>query len=179
MTKCRHALSAGVSGAIPARLGFHGRGGRICNVKTCLTCEGVTADDGVAPVCAHCGGPLLDTRSVHFPTRRGEEDLRSPLVGQVVDGKYRVVGVLGRGGMGIVYRAVHEVSLVHVALKVLHPRFAAREDFRAWFLGEARKAGSGAGWRLRSSGWGRQYVPASLHPHRRSSMDPPQSNTSS
>lgn len=141
MTKCRHALSAGVCGAIPARLGFHGRGGRICNVKTCLTCEGVTADDGVAPVCAHCGGPLLDTRSVHFPTRRGEEDLRSPLVGQVVDGKYRVVGVLGRGGMGIVYRAVHEVSLVHVALKVLHPRFAAREDFRAWFLGEARKAG--------------------------------------
>ncbi len=110
-------------------------------MKTCLTCEGVTADDGVAPVCAHCGGPLLDTSAVHFPTRRGEEDLRSPLVGQVVDGKYRVVGVLGRGGMGIVYRAVHEVSLVHVALKVLHPRFAAREDFRAWFLGEARKAG--------------------------------------
>ncbi|MDA1222192.1 MAG: serine/threonine-protein kinase [Planctomycetota bacterium] len=110
-------------------------------MKICLTCEGVTVDDAVAPVCAHCGGPLLDTLSVHFPTRRGEEDLRSPLVGQVVDGKYRVVGVLGRGGMGIVYRAVHEVSLVHVALKVLHPRFAAREDFRAWFLGEARKAG--------------------------------------
>lgn len=134
-----HRVRAGP--ALPARLGDASPVGRRRIVKICLTCEGVTADDAVAPVCAHCGGTLLDTRSVHFPTRRGEEDLRSPLVGQVVDGKYRVVGVLGRGGMGIVYRAVHEVSLVHVALKVLHPRFAAREDFRAWFLGEARKAG--------------------------------------
>jgi hypothetical protein len=109
-------------------------------VKICLTCEGVTAEDGGAS-CAHCGGPLLDTATVHFPERRGDEDGRAPLVGRVIDGKYRVVGVLGRGGMGVVYRAVHEVSLVHVALKVLHPRFAAREDFRAWFVGEARKAG--------------------------------------
>ncbi|MBI5849987.1 MAG: serine/threonine protein kinase, partial [Planctomycetes bacterium] len=108
-------------------------------MKICLTCEGVLDRDDAR--CAHCGGPLVDLRAVLAPVRRGDDESHGPLVGRVVDGKYRIVGVLGRGGMGTVYRAVHEVSLVAVALKVLHPRWAARADFRAYFLAEARKAG--------------------------------------
>ncbi|MCC6782001.1 MAG: serine/threonine protein kinase [Planctomycetes bacterium] len=108
-------------------------------MKICLTCEGILDRDDAR--CAHCGGPLVELRAVLAPIRRGDDETQGPLVGRVVDGKYRVVGVLGRGGMGTVYRAVHEVSLVAVALKVLHPRWAARADFRAWFLAEARKAG--------------------------------------
>lgn len=109
-------------------------------MKICLTCEGNPDRDDAR--CAHCGGPLVELRAVLAPIRRGDDETQGPLVGRVIDGKYRVVGVLGRGGMGTVDPgAVHEVSLVAVALKVLHPRWAARADFRAWFLAEARKAG--------------------------------------
>lgn len=108
-------------------------------MKICLLCEGVAATD--AMVCASCGGRLLGTDEIHFPVRRGEEDAAHPLLGTLVDGKYRVAGVLGRGGMGAVFRATHEVSLMPIALKLLHPRLAGRVEYRAQFLAEARKAG--------------------------------------
>ena len=108
-------------------------------MKICLVCEGVTSTDVTA--CASCGGRLLRIDEIHFPVRRGEEDAAHPLLGALIDGKYRVAGVLGRGGMGTVFRAVHEVSLVPTALKLLHPRLAGRVEYRAQFLSEARKAG--------------------------------------
>lgn len=41
--------------------------------------------------------------------------------GDLIDGKYRIVELLGRGGAGEVFRAHHEVLDVDVALKVLRP----------------------------------------------------------
>ncbi len=108
-------------------------------MKICITCEGISELE--LENCAHCGTCLLSTAEVHFPLRRGEEDAGHPLVGQVVDGKYRLLNVVGKGGMGTVFRAEHEISQVPVAVKVLHPRHAALADHRAWFLAEARKAG--------------------------------------
>ncbi len=43
-------------------------------------------------------------------------------IGTVLVGKYRVVGVLGTGGMGTVYDVVHEQIGKRRALKILHPR---------------------------------------------------------
>ncbi len=46
--------------------------------------------------------------------------------GAVVEGKYETEGTLGKGGMGVVYRAKNLRTGELVALKVLHPRFADR-----------------------------------------------------
>ena len=59
------------------------------------------------------------------------------LVGQEVDG-YRILDVLGRGGMGIVYKAL-DVNLDKVvALKMIVPELAHDEAFVHRFRGEAR-----------------------------------------
>jgi len=63
------------------------------------------------------------------------------LVGSVVDSKYRVDGMLGRGGMGAVFRAVHLGTDRTVALKVIVPDHAQRADFLARFEREARACG--------------------------------------
>ncbi|MCC7072214.1 MAG: protein kinase [Deltaproteobacteria bacterium] len=47
------------------------------------------------------------------------DDENDPLIGRVIDGRFTVQSVLGRGGMGVVYRA-HQASLERsVALKVM------------------------------------------------------------
>ncbi|HEX6813913.1 MAG TPA: serine/threonine-protein kinase [Planctomycetota bacterium] len=107
-------------------------------MKICLSCEGVT--NAQAARCGHCGGWLLPTDSVHYPVRLGETDAGNPLLGTVIDGKYRLQSVLGRGGLGTVFSAMHIGSLMAVALKLLHPRFAGRPEYRRALLPEARRA---------------------------------------
>jgi len=63
------------------------------------------------------------------------------LVGQVVDGKYRVERLLGQGGMGAVFRAVHEGTSRTVALKIIAPQCASRPEFLQRFQREARACG--------------------------------------
>jgi serine/threonine protein kinase len=53
---------------------------------------------------------------------------------------YRIDGVAGRGGMGVVYRAQHMHLGRTVALKLLNPELAASEEFRERFVREARAA---------------------------------------
>src|SRR3954451_7625197 len=57
-------------------------------------------------------------------------------------GAYRLDEQIGRGGMGIVYRAMHEHLGRTVALKLLTPQLAADPDFRERFLRESRLAAS-------------------------------------
>lgn len=61
-----------------------------------------------------------------------------PLATNETLGNYRLESLLGSGGMGHVYRAVHVHLRQPVAIKVLHPQFAADPDFRGRFLKEAQ-----------------------------------------
>ena len=65
----------------------------------------------------------------------------SELIGLIVDGRYRLDSALGRGGMGLVYRATHLGMRRHVAVKILHPSLAANPDVRSRFEREALAVG--------------------------------------
>lgn len=62
-------------------------------------------------------------------------------VGQVLDDKYRLERLLGRGGMGAVYLATHLGTERYVALKLISPQFMSNEEFVERFKREARAAG--------------------------------------
>ncbi len=64
-----------------------------------------------------------------------------PYIGQVLDEKYRLERLLGRGGMGAVYLASHLGTERYVALKLITPQFMRNEEFVARFKREARAAG--------------------------------------
>lgn len=55
-------------------------------------------------------------------------------------GRYRITGLLGRGGQGAVYRAEHVVLEKPVAIKVLHRNVARNPALAAQFVIEARAA---------------------------------------
>src|SRR5262249_50200127 len=53
-------------------------------------------------------------------------------------GKYRVLGVIGNGGMGVVYKAEDAQLKRLVALKAILPSLGASEQIRKRFLREAQ-----------------------------------------
>jgi serine/threonine protein kinase len=62
-------------------------------------------------------------------------------VGEVLDEKYRLERLLGKGGMGAVYLATHLGTERYVALKLITPQFMRNEEFVERFKREARAAG--------------------------------------
>src|SRR5262245_50332955 len=53
-------------------------------------------------------------------------------------GQYRVTGVLGEGGMGVVYAAKHTLLDRPAAVKVLLPKFSSDQEIVTRFFNEAR-----------------------------------------
>jgi serine/threonine-protein kinase len=88
--------------------------------------------------CEHCGKEH-DVRDFVCPGT-GHPIGRS-LIGATIDGKYVVHGVLGRGGMGTVFEAEHRALGRQVAVKVLHPKHAVKQNAVRRFHQEARAAG--------------------------------------
>jgi len=59
------------------------------------------------------------------------------LIGRMV-GDYRLESMLGEGGMGVVYKGVHQKLGQIVAIKMLHPDLVADEKIRSRFVREAQ-----------------------------------------
>ena len=68
------------------------------------------------------------------------EGVPDPLIGLLLDGRYRIVRRLAQGGMATVYVARDERLERPVALKVMHPHLAESQDFVERFKREARAA---------------------------------------
>ncbi|MEJ7601080.1 MAG: serine/threonine-protein kinase [Kofleriaceae bacterium] len=87
----------------------------------CSSCN--TLLDDRAAYCGHCG--------------RHSVSLFDPLVGSIIDGRYRVDAKIAVGGFGSIYRATNVTTGDTVALKILHPQFAADPNLSARFRREA------------------------------------------
>src|SRR5260370_1549810 len=62
------------------------------------------------------------------------------LGGSIIAGKYRVLELIGSGGMGTVWEGVHVTLGTRVAIKFIRPQFAEQSEPRAPFEIEARAA---------------------------------------
>jgi len=61
-----------------------------------------------------------------------------PLLGMVVEGRYKIQSVIGQGSAGTVYRAVQELIGREVAVKVLHDYLVSDDEFIKRFKQEAK-----------------------------------------
>src|SRR5437660_1872990 len=90
--------------------------------------------------CSVCNEKFDDT--VSFCPKDGEvlEEDPSSLIGTVLDGQYQIEGVLGKGGMGAVYRARHILLGDRVAIKVLPPEMRSNTEWLRRFQREGQDA---------------------------------------
>ncbi|HVX64698.1 MAG TPA: protein kinase, partial [Pirellulales bacterium] len=93
----------------------------------------------------HATGSALEATTDALPGQEGEElhDFLAPPqapdeIGRL--GGYRVLRVLGAGGMGVVFEAEDLQLNRRVALKAMKPRLAASAEARRRFLREAQSA---------------------------------------
>ena len=111
--------------------------------RLCSKCAVEVRDDWrVCPACAtplENGKPTAETKTFFTPTSVGStEEGRLP-AGTVLAGRYRVLGLIGQGGMGEVYRAYDLILNQAVALKFLG-RTNISEAALARFRNEVRIA---------------------------------------
>ncbi|HYG78860.1 MAG TPA: protein kinase [Pyrinomonadaceae bacterium] len=90
--------------------------------------------------CPACKAKYEDT--VSFCANDGEvlEDDPTTIVGSVLDGQYQIESMLGKGGMGAVYRARHILLGDKVAIKVLPPQMRNNAEWLRRFRREGQAA---------------------------------------
>ncbi|MGE5187349.1 MAG: serine/threonine-protein kinase [Acidobacteriota bacterium] len=85
-------------------------------------------------------GTPVPTEAPEKPKTSYLPDVKDPLLGTTLAGRYAIQQKLGEGGMGAVYLATHTILEKQVALKVLHGEFARKPDLVERFMQEAKAA---------------------------------------
>ena len=97
----------------------------------CPACE-KPVTESFARFCASCGYRFRQSQGLE--EERNEFD---PLVGRTVADRYRIESVLGRGGMGVVYKVEHTRIGKLMAMKLLHGDLARDREVVQRFRREA------------------------------------------
>ncbi len=92
-------------------------------MKLCLVCNFQTAEEN--DICPRDGSSMVTV---------GDD----PLLGMVVEGRYKIQSVIGQGSAGTVYKAVQELIGREVAIKVLHDYLVSDDEFIKRFRQEAK-----------------------------------------
>jgi len=109
-------------------------------VIECPKCQARYEDDATR-FCGKCGTDL-STRRVTARQKRdvAREEPRErvdPLLGRVLDGRYRGLSKIGQGGMGAVYKVEHLAMGKMAAMKVLHASLTQDREVAQRFRREA------------------------------------------
>lgn len=95
-------------------------------MRLCLVCNFQTASDEQL-TCPHDGSGMVMV---------GED----PLLGMLIEGRYRIESLIGQGSAGAVYKARQELIGRDVAVKVLHDYLVSDDEFVKRFTQEAKAA---------------------------------------
>jgi TolB-like protein/Flp pilus assembly protein TadD/predicted Ser/Thr protein kinase len=107
-----------------------------------VTCQSCRFDSpGEARFCPRCGSPLAhDDSGGPSATRTSAASDPGYAPGRLIAGRYRLLEMVGRGGMGVVFKAEDARLQRTVALKLLPDGLGLNSEARERFLREARAA---------------------------------------
>jgi len=111
-------------------------GAQTLDIPTCGVCGRRNAPD--ARFCGGCGQPVVGDPDISEPG--DAPGVADPLVGRVIAERYRILSLLGRGGMGVVYLVEHVHIGKRMAMKLLHGELARNRDTIKRFRREAEAA---------------------------------------